>query len=339
MVPIAVFAGHGLAELQRWLAGRLAHSRRLDPRLTRRPAALAAGLVAALFLTASGGLYAGRNIARMSMSAPDGPVVSAHEAEAMRVLGTLVPPGQRVLNDRGDGSVWMYAIAGVLPVAGHYNASQIGPDARLLSRRFNQYATDPEVRAAVDRIGVTVRDARPGLRPQGATGASAGTCWLDQMPLAHREVPEPGRGDLPDPDAAAGPALTGRRLSSPAMGREGVDAAGAAAQPPARPTIRGRTGPAWRVPSGPGWPARAVGAGDGRGGRRDRRAALSVQLSRSIVVDPMDRVGQVSGVAGLDLRFLLLALVVLGGCLVAGRRGGPAWPLVRRLRLRRHRRA
>ena len=44
----------------------------------------------------------------------------------------------------------------------------------------------------------------------------------------------------------------------------------------------------------------------------------------------MDRVGQVSGVAGLDLRFLLLALVVLGGCLVAGRRGGPAWPLVRR---------
>jgi hypothetical protein len=27
----------------------------------------------------------------------------------MRVLATVVPPGQRVLNDRGDGSAWMYA--------------------------------------------------------------------------------------------------------------------------------------------------------------------------------------------------------------------------------------
>ena len=48
-------------------------------------------------------------------------------------------------------------------------------------------------------------------------------------------------------------------------------------------------------------------------------AALSVQLSRSIVVDPLDRVGQVSGVAGLDLRFVLLGLVVVGACLVTGR--------------------
>jgi hypothetical protein len=59
-------------------------------------------------------------------------------------------------------------------------------------------------------------------------------------------------------------------------------------------------------------------------------AALSVQLSRSIIVDPMIRVGQVSGLAGLDLRFVLLALVVLGGCLLAGWHGGPVWPVVRR---------
>ncbi len=51
----------------------------------------------------------------------------------MRVLATVVPPGERVLNDRGDGSAWMYAIAGVLPVAGHYNASRIGPDAFTLA--------------------------------------------------------------------------------------------------------------------------------------------------------------------------------------------------------------
>ncbi len=50
-------------------------------------------------------------------------------------------------------------------------------------------------------------------------------------------------------------------------------------------------------------------------------AALSVLLSRSIVVNPMDRVGQVSGVAGLDLRFVLLGLFVVGACLLAGRLG------------------
>jgi len=88
------------------------------------------------------------------LSAPDGPVVSALEVQAMQVLATVVPPGQRVLNDRGDGSAWMYAIAGVLPVAGHYNATRIGPDAGLLAGRFNQYPTDPEVRAAVRRLGV-----------------------------------------------------------------------------------------------------------------------------------------------------------------------------------------
>ena len=66
-------------------------------------------------------------------------------------------------------------------------------------------------------------------------------------------------------------------------------------------------------------------------------ALLSVQLTRSIVVDPMDRVGQVSGVAGLDLRFVLLGLFVVGVCLIAGWRAGrpgrwstgwpaPRWP-------------
>jgi hypothetical protein len=59
-------------------------------------------------------------------------------------------------------------------------------------------------------------------------------------------------------------------------------------------------------------------------------AVASVQLSRSIVVDPMSRVGQVSGVAGLDLRFVLLGLLVVGGCLLAGWRGGPAWAVTRR---------
>lgn len=49
-------------------------------------------------------------------------------------------------------------------------------------------------------------------------------------------------------------------------------------------------------------------------------AALgSVELSRSVDVDPLDRVGQVSGLAALDLRFVLLGLAVLVACVATAR--------------------
>jgi galactan 5-O-arabinofuranosyltransferase len=49
-------------------------------------------------------------------------------------------------------------------------------------------------------------------------------------------------------------------------------------------------------------------------------AALgSVQLSRSVDVDPLDRIGQVSGLAALDLRFVLSGLAVLVACVATAR--------------------
>lgn len=48
-------------------------------------------------------------------------------------------------------------------------------------------------------------------------------------------------------------------------------------------------------------------------------AALAVHLSRSIVVDPLDRIGQVSGLAGLGLRFVLVGLAVLVVCAATSR--------------------
>jgi hypothetical protein len=49
-------------------------------------------------------------------------------------------------------------------------------------------------------------------------------------------------------------------------------------------------------------------------------AALgSVQLSHSVEVDPLDRVGQVSGLAAIDLRFVLLGLAVLAACVATAR--------------------
>jgi hypothetical protein len=160
VVPIALLAGHGLAEVQRGTAigiRALAAKVGADPPAAARTASsiVATGMVLALFFVASNGLYLARNVTRMQLSAPDGPVVSSLEADAMHQLAKVVPPGQRVLNDRGDGSAWMYAIAGVLPIAGHYNASRIGPDINLLNARFNRYPDEPEVRAAVERLGVS----------------------------------------------------------------------------------------------------------------------------------------------------------------------------------------
>ncbi|MGH3567847.1 MAG: hypothetical protein ACRDRH_17820 [Pseudonocardia sp.] len=60
-------------------------------------------------------------------------------------------------------------------------------------------------------------------------------------------------------------------------------------------------------------------------------AVLSVQLSRSIEVDPLDRIGQVSGLAALDLRFTVLGLLVLAACAAAARGNRAAWSVVSRL--------
>jgi hypothetical protein len=91
-----------------------------------------------------------------------------------------------VLNDRGDGSVWMYAIAGVRPVAGHYDATLTGPDAALLAARFNKYDTDPKVRAAVRRlhVGYVILGRgflRPGAGREPGLRDLDGVTALDQV--------------------------------------------------------------------------------------------------------------------------------------------------------------
>jgi hypothetical protein len=71
-------------------------------------------------------------------------------------------------------------------------------------------------------------------------------------------------------------------------------------------------------PGPSGWPAR-IAVGTGEVVAAIGAAVASVQLSHSVAVDPLDRVGQVSGLAALDLRFVLLGLVVLAACLATAR--------------------
>ncbi|HEY3263472.1 MAG TPA: DUF6541 family protein, partial [Pseudonocardiaceae bacterium] len=150
-IPLCVIAGHGLAEIQQWLTGLLP-ARSGGP----VPSAVVAVLVLAVFAVLSDGCYTALNatvVARGYAQDTRG-TLTRGELAAIRELGRLVQPGQWVMNDRGDGTGWMYALAGVRPVAGHFVVDGIGPDAALLGERFSRYDTDPDVRAAAARLHV-----------------------------------------------------------------------------------------------------------------------------------------------------------------------------------------
>lgn len=182
-----VLIGHGLAQahqlglaMSRFMMDRAAIGegtvRRLAPAVT-------AVVVLVAFVGVSNALYLERNETKMSKNTGDGPAVSSGEIAAMQVLGRVVPPDARVLNDRNDGSVWMYALAGVRPVAGHYDGTGLGgTDVATLETRFNQYAQDPGVREAAERLHVEYVMVGEGFL-RGTSVRAAGLTNLAEAPF------------------------------------------------------------------------------------------------------------------------------------------------------------
>jgi hypothetical protein len=184
-LAVAVLVGHGIAEVHKgcvWAARRLA--RRLgDRHMPRSTGTITAVLLLVMITLGSHMFYQDRNALRMSINAGDGPAVSAGEVAAMRELGRIVPPGVRVMNDRYDGSVWMYALDNVLPVAGHYDATNLGStDIGLLEASFNRYDDDPRVVAAVERLNVGYVMVGQGFL-RGDNQRAAGLENLDGAPF------------------------------------------------------------------------------------------------------------------------------------------------------------
>ncbi|MQA15650.1 MAG: hypothetical protein GEV09_16230 [Pseudonocardiaceae bacterium] len=116
-----------------------------------------------VFFQLTGGGYAQRNIERASHNYGLGRSVSSAELQAFRVLDRLVQPGERVMNDRFDGSGWMYALTGVRPVAAHFGTGGVGEGPKLLAKQFDSYDTSPAVRAAVERLNVQWVMVGPGF--------------------------------------------------------------------------------------------------------------------------------------------------------------------------------
>lgn len=120
-------------------------------------------VVLAAFLWATGLGYAQRNIERTERTYGPGNTVSEAELRAFQVLEQMVQPGERVMNDRFDGSGWMYALTGVKPVAAHFGATSIGVRPELLARAFDEYDTNPAVRAAAAELNVRWVIVAPGF--------------------------------------------------------------------------------------------------------------------------------------------------------------------------------
>ncbi|WP_031467585.1 DUF6541 family protein [Sciscionella sediminilitoris] len=149
-IPLTVIAGHGLAQV---CTGLITLGNRILPRL-RGTQIIATGLVAVVFALLTSGFYYGLNTSIMAKQYGDGPAVDTGEYEALEKLGELAEPGEWVMNDRNDGSAWMYAVSGVRPVAGHYDKHHVGKDPALLMAKFDEYDTDPAVRAAAKRLRI-----------------------------------------------------------------------------------------------------------------------------------------------------------------------------------------
>ena len=174
-----LLAAHGtvvLADLTRRCAGALAAGlpaglgAGLGRAVHRMPVAPA--LVAGVLALGSNGFYAQHNANRIEPQFANGPSITELELEGIRMLATMVAPDARVMNQNGDGSATMYAIAGVRPVYGHIEP-WLSPAQDLLQRRFNRIDTDPAVQAAVARLNIryvflSESYIRPWLgRPEG----------------------------------------------------------------------------------------------------------------------------------------------------------------------------
>ncbi|MQA12450.1 MAG: hypothetical protein GEU98_28780 [Pseudonocardiaceae bacterium] len=208
-VPMSVIAGHGIAELQYWLSAPVRALRAVAARERRGIAVhgvFGAGLVVTLLLT-TGWLYTDEHSTSLKPAYQGRPgedmPVSPDEARAMLVLGNLVKPGEWVLNDRPDGSAWMYAIAGVRPISGHYDGSMPPDDQRVLSQRFNEYQTDPEVRRIVAKRNIRYIMLNTGkipatfVRSPGLTGMYrqpyVEEIYRNRDSVIYRLIPEPGQ--------------------------------------------------------------------------------------------------------------------------------------------------
>lgn len=138
-----------------------------------------AALAAGGYVLVSGG-YTDRNSIRLHWTFRS-TVVTDQEREGLLELGKIVKPGERVMNDGVDGTVWMYALSGAEPIVGHYpNPATLSPRRKVLLDRFNRIGTDPEAARIVRDLNIRYAVVSSGLMADFKR--SPGMTDLDDVP-------------------------------------------------------------------------------------------------------------------------------------------------------------
>jgi hypothetical protein len=154
LVPLAgaVAFGEFTDTAARWFA------RKAGTRLPNfSPATLTAVGVVLLVVVVGGlsrGGYVGRNAARLQLNYSGGPTVSNDERAAFDWLAAHVAPGEHVMNDKADGSVWMYALDGVQPVEWTFYGAEPNTPAGYLSIYLDDIDKYPHVRELLTDLKV-----------------------------------------------------------------------------------------------------------------------------------------------------------------------------------------
>jgi hypothetical protein len=113
------------------------------------------------------------------------PVVSDLERAGMSLLPALVGPDEVVMNDRLDGSNWIYALTGVRTVFLHYSLPVGKGERRQLLRGFDSARFSSSTRALIAELDITYVVTGEGFMAGGerAPGLRAldRVPWLDQV--------------------------------------------------------------------------------------------------------------------------------------------------------------
>ncbi|MDQ7804735.1 hypothetical protein Q5425_13390 [Amycolatopsis sp. A133] len=181
LVPLAGCVAFG--EFVHTASGRFAE--KVAPRLPKlRPATLTLVGVLVLALVVGGlsrGGYIGRNAARLQLNYSGGPSVSKDEEAAFTWLAQHTAPGEHVLNDKADGSVWMYALAGVMPTQWNFYGAEFDTDAGYLSVFGNDVEKYPKVRKLLTDLKVRYAFVGEG-KVTATTQNDVGLQHLDTSP-------------------------------------------------------------------------------------------------------------------------------------------------------------
>lgn len=172
-VPLLVLTGIGVARVAGQSWGRVAD--RLAPAVL--------GLLAvavAVPAVAVSGVLGSRTYDAYS-------AVTAADRDAYAWLGAHVTPGDRVLNDSHDGSMWMYPLAGVAPVFAPKSDLWTTPawdDRWYLLHHADQLATDARAQQIARELSVTYALVGARLvygerRQLDADGLAASPAWRE----------------------------------------------------------------------------------------------------------------------------------------------------------------